>query len=176
MLRLEKRAGWVKHHWGSISKVCIAAVLMPVAFICQADISGHVVRIIDGDTLEVLSENGIQTRVRLNGIDAPEKAQPFGQRSRQALTDLTAGKLIQVTGYNRDRYGRLLGTAWYNSTDINAEQVMKGLAWAYRYQGNAMIPAYERLEETARKNRTGLWSDPAPIEPWRWRKMQKSDN
>jgi len=77
---------------------------------------------------------------------------------------------------NRDRYDRLLGTVWYDSTDINAVQVINGMAWAYRYRGKAMVPAYADLEETARKNRKGLWAEPAPAEPWRWRKMQKSDN
>lgn len=142
---------------------------------CHADIMGQVVRILDGDTIAVLQDNGHRTRVRLNGIDAPEKGQPFGQRSRQALTTLTAGKRVHVEGNNRDRYSRLLGTVWYGSTDINAAQIIIGMAWAYRYRGKSMVPAYADLEETARKNRSGLWAEPAPVEPWRWLKNQSSD-
>ncbi|MFY7295282.1 thermonuclease family protein [Enterobacter cloacae complex sp. IR5457] len=159
-----------------ITQLCCATTLLFVSFNSYADIRGRVVRILDGDTLEVLQQNGELTRVRLNGIDAPEKAQPFGQRSRQALTEMTAGKVVHIAGNNRDRYDRLLGTVWYDSKDINAVQVLTGMAWAYRYRGKAVIPAYAGLEKTARKDRTGLWAEPAPVEPWRWRKMQKSDN
>ncbi|MDV5241843.1 thermonuclease family protein, partial [Leclercia adecarboxylata] len=94
----------------------------------------------------MLQQNGELTRVRLNGIDAPEKAQPFGQRSRQSLTEMTAGKVVHIAGNNRDRYDRLLGTVWYDSKDINAVQVLTGMAWAYRYRGKAAIPAYAGLE------------------------------
>lgn len=160
----------------TITQLCCATTLTIFSFYSHADIRGHVVRILDGDTIEVLQANNELTRVRLDGIDAPEKAQPFGQRSRQALTAMIAGKAVHIAGNNRDRYDRLLGTVWYDSTDINAVQVITGMAWAYRYRGKAMVPAYADLEETARKNRKGLWAEPAPAEPWRWRKMQKSDN
>lgn len=160
----------------AITQLCCATTLTIFSFYSHADIRGHVVRILDGDTIEVLQNSGELTRVRLNGIDAPEKAQPFGQRSRQALTEMTAGRVVHISGNNRDRYDRLLGTVWYDSKDINAVQIINGMAWAYRYRGKAIIPAYAGLEETARKDRTGLWAEPAPVEPWRWRKMNKSDN
>jgi len=107
------------------------------SFYSYADIRGHVVRILDGDTIEVLQANNELTRIRLNGIDAPEKAQPFGQRSRQALTAMIAGKAVHIAGNNLDRYDRLLGTVWYDLTDINAVQVINGMAWAYRYRGSS---------------------------------------
>lgn len=159
-----------------LCKVSFVAVFIPLSFICHADIDGRIVRILDGDTLEVLSDTGALTRVRLEGIDAPEKTQPFGQRSRQALTKMTAGKVVHISGNKHDRYGRLLGTIWYESTDINAVQVKTGMAWAYRYQEKAVIPAYADLEAEARKSRAGLWVEPAQVEPWRWRKMQNNDN
>ncbi|MBZ3802765.1 thermonuclease family protein [Leclercia adecarboxylata] len=160
----------------TITQLCCATTLLFVSFNSHADIRGSVVRVLDGDTIEVLQEDNELTRVRLNGIDAPEKAQPFGQRSRQALTAMIAGKVVHIAGNNRDRYGRLLGTVWYDSADINAIQVIHGMAWAYRYKGKAMVQAYADREEKARKNRTGLWGEPAPVEPWRWRKLHNSEN
>lgn len=162
-------------HLMGVMKLALAITLTAMPFSGQADIRGLVVRILDGDTIEILQDNGERTRVRLNGIDAPEKGQPFGQRSRQALTTLTAGKRVYVEGNKLDRYSRLLGTVWYDTKDINAVQIKNGMAWAYRYRGKAMLPAYAGLEETARKNRSGLWAEPAPVEPWRWRKMHSKD-
>lgn len=89
---------------------------------------------------------------------------------------MTAGKVVHISGNKHDRYGRLLGTIWYESTDINAVQVKTGMAWAYRYQEKAVIPAYADLEVEARKSRAGLWVEPAQVEPWHWRKMQNNDN
>lgn len=160
-------------HLMVMMKLGLVITLTATIFSSHADIMGKVVRILDGDTIEVIEDKGVLTRVRLNGIDAPEKEQPFGQRSRQALTTLTAGKIVRVEGTKRDRYGRLLGTVWLDSSDINAAQIINGMAWAYRYRGKSIVPAYEYLEETARKNRLGLWIEPAQEEPWRWRNNHK---
>ena len=85
-------------HLMGMMKLALAITLTAMPFSGQADIRGLVVRILDGDTIEILQDNGERTRVRLNGIDAPEKGQPFGQRSRQALTTLTAGKRVYGVG------------------------------------------------------------------------------
>ncbi|NPC64801.1 thermonuclease family protein, partial [Klebsiella pneumoniae] len=114
-------------------KFC-SLVLFVVAFSTRADISGRIVRVLDGDTVEVLEPGNQLTRIRLAGIDAPEKSQPFGQRSRQELSSMVAQRHVNVTGGDKDRYGRLLGTVWLGVTDVNAEQIRKGLAWAYRYR------------------------------------------
>lgn len=137
-----------------------------------ADITGRIVRVLDGDTVEILVGD-ISTRVRLNGIDAPEKNQPFGQRSRQALTDIVAGKTVLALGDRRDQYGRLLATLMINGSDINAMQVYSGMAWVYRYQGNATVPAYLRYEQEAKIARRGLWALKDAIEPSFWRREQK---
>ncbi|MFU0872711.1 thermonuclease family protein [Kluyvera sichuanensis] len=134
-----------------------------------ADIEGRVVRVLDGDTIEVLQETNERSRIRLNGIDAPEKEQAFGQRSRQFLSRLLAQQFVTVTGDETDRYGRLLGTVWLNGQDINLLQVQSGMAWAYRYQGKASNSAYLAMENEARKQRKGLWTDPIVVEPWKWR-------
>lgn len=151
------------------------AILLGVFIIltARADFDGRVVRILDGDTIETLSASGQSVRIRLAGIDAPEKNQPFGQRSRQALSALLAQKAVQITGDKNDQYGRLLGTVWMEGTDVNALQVKNGMAWAYRYHGRAINPQYEQLENMAKGNSIGLWSVPGQTEPWRWRQASK---
>lgn len=84
-----------------------------------AALKGKVIRVLDGDTIEVLQVNNERTRIRLNGIDAPEKKQDFGQRSRQFLSRQLAQQFVTITGDETDRYGRLLGTVWLNGQDIN---------------------------------------------------------
>lgn len=153
----------------------VLAVTVVFTVSAHADISGRIVRILDGDTVETLQDNGELTRVRLAGIDAPEKAQPFGQRARQAVSDRIAQQHVLITGNERDRYGRLLGTVWLGNDDVNADQVQAGMAWAYRFHGKVLSAQYAALEQSAREQKTGLWADPAPVEPWRWRQSQKSE-
>ncbi|HDT0661724.1 TPA: thermonuclease family protein [Enterobacter cloacae subsp. dissolvens] len=150
-----------------------AVVLLVVTFSASADISGRIVRVLDGDTVEVLETGNRLTRVRLAGIDAPEKNQPFGQRSRQELSSMVAQRHVTVSGGDTDRYGRLLGTLWLGVTDVNAEQIRKGLAWAYRYHGKPARPDYAVLEAEARRQSLGLWSEPGQTEPWRWRSLHQ---
>lgn len=100
-----------------------ALVLLVVTFPAGTDISGRIVRVLDGDTVEVLDTGNHLTRVRLAGIDAPEKSQPFGQRSRQELTSMVAQRSVIVRGCDTDRYGRLLGTVWLGTKDVNAAQI-----------------------------------------------------
>lgn len=159
-----------------MSRQRCAMVLIFVTFTASADISGRIVRVLDGDTVEVLETDNRLTRVRLAGIDAPEKSQPFGQRSRQELSSLVAQRTVTVTGEDTDRYGRLLGTVWLGETDVNAGQIRKGLAWAYRYHGKPARADYALLEAEARQHAIGLWSVPGQTEPWRWRNIKKNDN
>lgn len=155
-------------------KFC-SLILFLVAFSVSADISGRIVRVMDGDTVEVLETGNRLTRVRLAGIDAPEKSQPFGQLSRQELSSMVAQRHVAVTGGDTDRYGRLLGTLWLGVTDVNAEQIRKGLAWAYRYHGKPARPDYAVLEAEARRQSVGLWSEPGQTEPWRWRSLHQDE-
>ncbi|EAU5406686.1 chromosome partitioning protein ParB, partial [Salmonella enterica] len=148
-------------------------VLILVTFSVQADIDGLVVRVLDGDTIEVVHDNGEKSRIRLTGIDAPEKKQPFVQRSRQSLSELVSQKHVYITGHEFDRYNRLLGTVWSGRTDINAAQIHRGMAWAYRFKGQISNSEYGILENESKTNRTGLWSASSQTEPWIWRKNQK---
>ena len=127
---------------------------------------GKVVGVSGGDTLTVLI-SGRQTKVRLAEIDAPQKRQPFGQRSKQSLSDLVYGKRVKVNQQDRDRYGRVVGRVYTESLDVNAEQIKRGMAWIYRkYNRDRSLLA---LEHEARGAKRGLWTHPNPIPPWEYR-------
>ena len=153
-------------------KRCAFMMWLCLAGNAQADFTGKVVKVIDGDTVDVLN-GGRAHRVRLAGVDAPESGQPFGQRSKQNLLNLTAQKQTEVITDTTDRYGRWLGTVIVNGINVNAEQVKAGMAWAYRYHGKAVDSSALSLEQQAREMKLGLWSDPRAIEPWKWRQHHK---
>ncbi|MCI0427830.1 MAG: thermonuclease family protein [Nitrospiraceae bacterium] len=131
----------------------------------------------DGDTITVLGFNRAQHRVRLAGIDAPEKSQAYGNASKQHLSALVFGQNITVVYHKTDRYGRTLGTVLVHGRDVNLGQVKTGLAWHYKqYQGEQRPKdraAYAQAEVNARKNRFGLWRDSHPIPPWEFRRKRK---
>lgn len=107
-----------------------------------------------------------QTKVRLYGIDAPEKKQDYGQRSKQFLASLIAGQVVEVEPKGKDRYKRTLGIIRHKGQDINAQMVLNGYAWAYvKYS-----KIYVDQEKTARENKRGLWQSSNPTPPWVWRK------
>lgn len=134
------------------------------------ELAGQVVGITDGDTLRVLVEHR-EVVIRLDQIDAPEKRQPFGQRSRQSLAEMTFRKTARVITHGQDRYGRTVGTVLIAGLDVNAEQVRRGMAWVYlRY---ARDPALTALELEARQAGRGLWVEASPLPPWEWRKQQR---
>lgn len=135
-----------------------------------------VVAISDGDTLKVRCEQQLQQpaqtlTVRLAEIDAPEKRQAFGTRSRANLAVLCFGRPAAVNVLSKDRYGRSVGRVTCGETDANAAQVQAGLAWAYeKYLTDRSIKA---SEEEARAAHRGLWSDAAPVPPWQWRQEHR---
>lgn len=131
---------------------------------------GKVVGISDGDTLTVLVDKQ-QMKVRLAEIDAPEKAQPFGQKSRQSLSSLCFQKRATVDVQDTDRYDRSIAKVTCDGVDANVEQVRSGMAWVYRrYSEDA---ALIDLETEAQQAGRGLWLDPSPVPPWEWRKQNK---
>lgn len=140
-------------------------------------IAGRVVAIADGDTLTVLDALNQQHKIRLAGIDAPEKAQAFGDRSKQSLAGLVFNKNVVVEWDKQDRYGRTVGKILVNGKDANLEQVRVGMAWWYekyrKEQSASDQRIYEQAEQQARAQRVGLWREPAPVEPWLWRKKMK---
>ena len=135
---------------------------------------GKVVKITDGDTLVVLDASNTQHKIRLSGIDAPETNQPFGKRSKEALSALVAGQRVEVDWHKHDRYGRIVGKVIAQGKDVNLAQVRTGMAWWYRKYANEQSRVdqgiYAATEAKARVSGVGLWGDKDPIPPWDWRK------
>lgn len=140
--------------------------------LCAKEIEGNVVRILDGDTIEVLQDR-TPVRIRLINIDAPEKKQPFGRWSTNQLKSLIAGHPVTVTYTQTDRYGRVLGrVVTTNGIEANRYMVQNGAAWVYdQYNTDPSLPA---LQREARAQNRGLWADSQPVPPWKWRHFKLS--
>jgi endonuclease YncB( thermonuclease family) len=160
------------------------AAAAPVVHVLE----GRVVGVADGDTVTVLDGNKVQHKIRLAGIDAPEKDQPFGQRSKQSLSNAVIGKPVRVEWSKQDRYGRLVGKVWVTpashpcasagepcpkTLDVGRAQLTVGLAWHFKRYENEQSEedrlAYAFDEQEARVRKAGLWSDPDPTAPWDYR-------
>jgi endonuclease YncB( thermonuclease family) len=153
--------------WPSLAQAASTPDL-PAQFVARC------IGVTDGDTLKVLfveGETKSEIKIRLFGIDAPEKSQAFGTQAKTALSDLAFGKDLTVTSTGRDRYGRLLAWLTVGSTPINAEMVRSGFAWHYRKYAPKETELAD-LETDARNNRRGLWIDAAPVAPWDYRKKK----
>ena len=141
----------------------------------DAQISGYVISIADGDTLTLLTANKERVKVRLGEIDTPEKKQPYGQKAKQELASLAFNQDAQISVIDTDRYGRVVGRVVVDGLDVNAELVRRGAAWVYRdyLKRPELIP----LEVEARRQRKGLWALPLPerMPPWQWRKEQREN-
>jgi len=136
-----------------------------------ADVQARVVSVHDGDTLTVLIDQR-QVKVRLTDIDAPELGQPFGARSKRSLSDMCFGKIASLDVRGQDRYKRSLAKVTCSGTDANAEQVRRGYAWTYTRYAPRDSPLHA-IQVAARTEHRGLWSDPAPVAPWDWRRNGK---
>ncbi len=137
-------------------------------------IQGRIVGIADGDTVTILDEEKTQHKIRLGGIDAPEKKQAFGNRSKETLSDCAFGKQATVETGKRDRYGRWVGKVVVNGQDCNLRQIQLGMAWHYKKYQSEQTQSdraeYDAAELKARAARQGLWQDAEPIPPWEFRK------
>lgn len=158
--------------------LAVAFVLFALAGACQAEtLYGRVVKIADGDTLTILDGQSVQHKVRLSGIDAPEKVQAFGNVSRQHLATLTFGKQVTVETSKKDRYKRNVGKVVVEGKDANLAQIEAGLAWHYREyareQSHEDRESYAAAEESARVAQRGLWRDTQPTPPWAYRKSRR---
>jgi endonuclease YncB( thermonuclease family) len=143
----------------------LAVAFFAVALPCFA-YQTRVVGITDGDTLKVLHDHH-EIRIRLAEIDAPEKRQPFGMRSKQSLSGLCYGVTADIEPVDTDRYGRTVSHVECRGMDASTGQVRTGMAWVYdRYVTPRSL---YMLQEAARKDHIGLWSDPRPDAPWKWR-------
>ena len=146
----------------------ILLAFSPAVF--AADLSGRVVGISDGDTFTLLTSDKQQIKIRLAEIDAPEGGQPYGNKSKQALSGLIFGKDVRVIVQTTDRYGRTVGRPYLGELDVCAEMVHMGAAWAYRQylRDQSLLD----LEADAKAAERGLWRLPQSqqIEPWNWRR------
>lgn len=155
-------------------------LLLAVSLLSSAHaetISGRVVGVSDGDSITVLDSSKVQHKVRLAGIDAPERSQPFGQRAKQSLSDLVFSQWVTVETAKKDRYGRAVGKVLKDGLDANLEQVIRGLAWHYKAyeseQSAADRATYSAAEAVARGKRIGIWSETHPVAPWEFRKAER---
>lgn len=133
--------------------------------------TGKVVKVSDGDTIQVMHE-GKAEKVRLAGIDCPESKQPFGQAAKRFVLDIAAQKTVTVLVETTDRYGRTVGEVILpDGRNLNQELVRAGYAWWYRkYSSDSTLG---ELEEKARAARIGLWGDLVPVPPWDWRRGER---
>lgn len=155
-------------------KIVLLGVAILVSVMASADgsIAGRVVGVADGDTLTVLDETNQQHKIRLAGIDAPEKAQAFGQAGKQRLSELCYNKHATVVVVNTDRYGRTVGDVTCDDVHANEEMVRSGNAWVYRHYDKGFEYFYS-IEEAAKEEKLGLWVDESPTPPWEWRHSRK---
>jgi endonuclease YncB( thermonuclease family) len=156
----------------------LVAALMMVNFAVADTLYGRVVGVTDGDTVTILDTSNNKIKIRLMGIDAPERSQAFGARSKKSLSELVFNKQVTIEYFKQDKYGRTIGKILENGRDINLEQIKVGMAWHYkRYQKEQSVDDrsfYAEAEELARTKRIGLWLDSNPMPPWDWRKQAKS--
>lgn len=134
-------------------------------------LSGKVVGISDGDTFKLLVDGNKTIRVRLFGIDAPEKEQDYGTQAKQALSNLIFAKEVQVEQKNKDRYGRIIGVVYVNNINVNEELLRQGMVWHYTEFDKS--ERWAELSKEARQGKMGLWNKRNPTPPWQWRKGKR---
>ena len=157
-----------------IKKITIFFILlMLLPAICFA-FQGQCLRVADGDTITVLTASKVQKKIRLYGIDCPEKRQAFGQKAKRFALDMTAGKHVKVDAIDTDLYGRTVGIVYIGRMCLNTELLKHGYAWHYnRYCNKSFCDKWKELEQQARTKRIGLWIDPDPTPPWSFRKGKR---
>ena len=182
-MRVQERQTW---HRTRLMPLVTSVLLTILPFPTAADITGRVVAVTDGDTIKVLDTHNTEYKVRLSGIDAPERGQPYSNTSKENLASMVAGKEVFIESTKNDRYGRMLGKVWVQPSDCptcgktlnaNYAQILAGMAWWYRYyakeQSEEDQGRYESAEDEARLHKRGLWADPDPINPYEWRKANR---
>ena len=134
-------------------------------------LSGKVVSVADGDTMTIQTRDGRRIKVRLEGIDAPEKGQDYGTKARNHLNDLCYGKIVTITHKGEDQYGRVLGVVYLGYLNVNEEMVRVGLAWYYSYFVTDI--RLDSLDKEARRKKLNIWSMDNPVPPHQFRKSKR---
>lgn len=157
-------------HFSVSTTACLIFCTCTIAH--GSDFTVPVVAVLDGDTIEVLHDNQAE-RIRLYGIDCPEKSQAYGKKAKQAASALAFGKEVTVQPHSKDKYKRTIADVLLpDGTNVNHELVKDGWCWWYRKYAPDDTEL-ENLETEAREARKGLWNDPTPIPPWIYRKAQQ---
>lgn len=163
-----------------MNRIAVFGLLLVSTLAAAETYTGRVVGITDGDTVTVLDSFNTQHKVRLLGIDAPEKKQAFGQVSKQHLVDLVFDKTVTIETRGRDRDKRELGKVIIDGRDANLALVHSGLAWHYKkYAKNQPVAdrkSYAAAEMVAQQERQGLWQDANPVPPWEFRHQKKGQS
>ena len=149
-------------------RIIILFLLLPILTFAQ--LKGKVVRIADGDTFTLLDANNNQIRIRLHGIDCPEKGQDCYQVAKDYLGKLVFQKVVYVENLDTDRYGRTIGRVWINGVDVNLALLRNGLAWHYKHYDK--FKEYAEAESQARKEKLNIWSRSDAIAPWDYRRKR----
>ena len=144
------------------------SLLLLLSLAVSTTFTGKVIKITDGDTIVVLTEDKEQIKIRLEGIDCPESNQDFGTKAKQATSDLCFGKQVKIIKSGEDRYGRTLGYVMVGDVNVNKELLRQGMAWHYKQYNKDEELA--KLEQEACKNKIGIWSQPNPVAPWDFRR------
>ncbi len=159
------------------TKIFSFATLFISCCLSAATIQGKVVSVADGDTVTVLDAQKNQHKIRLQGIDAPEKAQAYGNKSKQSLHEMVHGQKVTVDYQRKDKYGRVVGKILLNNTDVCLEQIKRGMAWHYKQYANEQPKedreTYTLAEQQAKDELKGLWKDKQHVPPWEFRKQNR---
>lgn len=147
----------------------ISLLLLGICVPDPAQLHGRVVAVADGDTFTMLIEQE-QVRVRLHGIDCPERGQDFSMAAKEFLSGLIFDRTVRVDKLSVDRYGRTIGIVYVDSVHVNEALLRAGLAWHYTYYDKN--PAWSALEQEAREAKRGIWSLPDPLAPWEYRRWK----
>lgn len=154
--------------------ISVALVFFSINSYAENSFSTYDVRVIDGDTIEVIPPNNRSERVRLLGIDAPESDQIYGAESTASLKKCVTNNQVTIQWLKRDQYDRIVGKVWANNVDCNLNQLSKGMAWHYKYYAKDQPvndrKVYSLEESNAKSKQIGLWADPNPINPYNFRK------
>jgi endonuclease YncB( thermonuclease family) len=157
-----------------MKKLVLVIFLFLSTFANAKTIEGLVVGVADGDTITVLDQQKNTYKIRLQGIDAPEKKQAFGEKSKQSLHDLVHSKQVRIEYDKEDKYGRIVGKVTVDDVDVCLQQLVLGMAWHYKkYQNEQSVSDRALYSETELKSKSlklGLWTDDTPMPPWEFRK------
>jgi endonuclease YncB( thermonuclease family) len=155
----------------NVARLICAVLFCANGLAHSEEFNAKIIAVLDGDTVLIKRSSGL-VKIRLAEIDAPEKAQAFGETSKRSLSDMVMGKQVKIVSQTMDQYGRMVAHLSVDGLDVNAEQIHRGMAWEYsNFHSNKALIA---LQHEAMKAPRGLWAQSNPTPPWEWRKLHPS--